>query len=60
MKQSIIPLTLLAMGIFARGHAAEPVHVLVWDERQDKQAVAYENFLGNEIAKRMGELDCRS
>jgi trehalose utilization protein len=34
---------------------AEPVNVLVWDERQDRQAEAYDNFLGNEIAKRLGE-----
>ena len=30
-----------------------PIHVLIWDERQPKQAVAYKNFLGNEIAKRL-------
>ena len=30
--------------------AATPVKVLVWDERQPKQAEAYDNFLGNEIA----------
>ena len=29
------------------------IHVLVWDERQPKQAVAYKDFLGNEIAKRI-------
>ena len=57
MVPSIITVTLLAMGLFAQAHAAEPVRVLVWDERQDKQAEAYENFLGNEIAKRIGELD---
>ena len=28
-------------------------HVLIWDERQPSQAVAYEDFLGNEIAKRL-------
>jgi trehalose utilization protein len=32
---------------------AEPVHVLVWDERQSRQAEAYENFLGNEIVARL-------
>lgn len=30
-------------------NAADPIHVLVWDERQPRQKVAYENFLGNEI-----------
>ncbi len=32
---------------------AEPIHVLVWDERQPRQAEAYDNFLGNEIAVRL-------
>ena len=30
--------------------AADPVNVLVWDERQPRQEEAYDNFLGNEIA----------
>ena len=30
--------------------AADPVRVLVWDERQPRQDQAYENFLGNAIA----------
>lgn len=33
--------------------SAEPIHVLVWDERQERQAEAYDNFLGNEIAKQL-------
>jgi trehalose utilization protein len=33
--------------------AAEPVHVLVWDERQPRQSEAYDNFLGNEIVARL-------
>ncbi len=37
--------------------AAEPIKVLVWDERQPRQAEAYDNFLGNEIAKRLGSLE---
>ena len=32
---------------------AEPVRVLVWDERQPRQAEAYESFLGNEIVARL-------
>lgn len=32
---------------------AEGVHVLIWDERQPRQAEAYEKFLGNEIASRL-------
>ena len=34
-------------------HAADPVAVLVWDERQPRQSEAYENFLGNEIARHL-------
>lgn len=33
--------------------AADPIRVLVWDERQPRQAEAYDNFLGNEIASRL-------
>ena len=33
--------------------AADPIHVLVWDERQPRQSQAYKNFLGNEIATRL-------
>ncbi len=32
---------------------AEPIHVLVWDERQPRQEEAYDNFLGNEIVARL-------
>ena len=43
---------------------ADPVHVLVWDERQPRQSEAYDNFLGNEIAQRLAakgsELELRS
>jgi trehalose utilization protein len=35
--------------------AADKVHVLIWDERQPRQSKAYDNFLGNEIAKRLGD-----
>ena len=34
----------------ANNVATEPIHVLVWDEQQPRQAKAYDNFLGNEIA----------
>ncbi|MDE0262688.1 MAG: hypothetical protein OXJ37_09850 [Bryobacterales bacterium] len=36
--------------------AADSVNVLVWDERQPRQAEAYDNFLGNEIAARLALL----
>ena len=35
------------------GWAADPVRVLVWDERQPRQGQAYENFLGNAIARHL-------
>ncbi|MEM6280516.1 MAG: ThuA domain-containing protein, partial [Verrucomicrobiota bacterium] len=53
-----LPSLVLLLGILgAEVRANEPVRVLVWDERQDKQAEAYDDYLGNEIAKRLGELD---
>lgn len=36
--------------------AADSIKVLVWDERQPRQAEAYDNFLGNEIAKRLAAM----
>jgi trehalose utilization protein len=33
---------------------ADAIKVLVWDERQPRQSEAYNNFLGNEIAARLG------
>ena len=36
---------------------SQPIHVLVWDERQPRQAEAYDNFLGNEIAERLRATD---
>lgn len=35
----------------ALADAAEPVRVVVWDERQPRQKTAYPDFLGNQIAK---------
>jgi len=32
-------------------YSAEPINVVVWDEQQPAQKEAYDNFLGNEIAK---------
>lgn len=53
MKTKLLILATVLTGVLC-AHA-EPVHVLVWDERQERQAEAYDNFLGNEIAKRLGE-----
>ena len=45
-------------------NAADPIHVLVWDERQPRQKQAYDNYLGNEIVARLKatttELEFRS
>lgn len=43
----------LLMLVAASAVQADPVHVLIWDERQPRQAEAYDNFLGNEIAARL-------
>ena len=52
MNRSILLWAVLILGV-VRIQADEAVHVLIWDERQDKQAQAYDNFLGNEIAERL-------
>ncbi len=36
--------------------AADSIKVLVWDERQPRQAEAYDKFLGNEIAERLSAM----
>ena len=51
MKKTLLFLALCLTGRV--GVAAEPIKVLIWDERQPRQAEAYENFLGNEIATRL-------
>lgn len=47
-------MTLMIM-LCGAASAADPIHVLVWDERQPRQAEAYDNFLGNEIASRLSK-----
>ncbi len=37
----------------ANGQPSRPIRVVVWDERQPQQKQAYDNFLGNEIAKHL-------
>ena len=46
-------LILFCLAIHSDLLAADPVHVLIWDERQPRQSQAYDNFLGNEIASRL-------
>ena len=48
-------LTVFLLSFATTSLLADKVHVLVWDERQPRQSQAYDNFLGNEIAKRLGE-----
>lgn len=47
----ILPLAVFVLLAGTVASAAEPIHVLVWDERQPRQEQAYDNFLGNEIVK---------
>ncbi|MEM7144408.1 MAG: trehalose utilization protein [Verrucomicrobiota bacterium] len=61
MKCALPILTLLVLFAVTLSAQDKPdakrgINVLVWDERQDKQAEAYDDFLGNEIAERLGAL----
>jgi trehalose utilization protein len=47
-------LLLAAAAIDAPCEEPAPTRVVVWDERQPEQKQAYDNFLGNEIAARLG------
>jgi trehalose utilization protein len=49
----ILVFVVACLASFRSISAAEPVHVLVWDERQPRQSEAYDNFLGNEIIARL-------
>lgn len=51
MKSLLTLIILFATSVSS--FAAKPINVLVWDERQSRQSEAYDNFLGNEIAKRL-------
>ena len=51
-----ISATFLILAICSPLIAADPIHVLVWDERQPRQSQAYDNFLGNEIASQLGDV----
>ncbi|MBM81339.1 MAG: trehalose utilization protein [Planctomycetaceae bacterium] len=53
MRSLLFPLSLLFLA--TQSLKADDIHVLIWDERQPRQAEAYDNFLGNEIAKRLGD-----
>ena len=51
LKAGIIVSVLLVIQIATPNYAEEDVrHIVVWDERQPKQKLMYENFLGNHIA----------
>ena len=52
MNRFLIPIFTLVLSLLACA-SAKPVRVLIWDERQPRQAEAYDNFLGNEIAARL-------
>lgn len=59
----ILLLTLIVLSTLQTAYA-DPIHVLVWDERQPRQSEAYDNFLGNEIVAQLKassqELEFRS
>jgi trehalose utilization protein len=59
MRSSLI-LMVAALAHTTTVLAAEPIHVLVWDERQPRQSDAYDNFLGNEIVAQLKAMsdDC--
>ena len=59
----LLPATILAGALGGFVSAADPVRVVIWDERQPAQKQAYENFLGNRIADHLrgrDGLDVRS
>jgi len=43
-------LAVFAASLIAKADDPKPIRVVVWDERQPKQKMAYDNFLGNAIA----------
>jgi len=47
----------LGLCVAAMASAADPIRVVVWDERQPEQKQAYENFLGNAIADGLSRRD---
>tara|TARA_R110002096_G_scaffold26903_11_gene82877 strand:- start:1474 stop:2394 length:921 start_codon:yes stop_codon:yes gene_type:complete len=53
LPMKALPLLLALLFISVTGADADPINVLIWDERQERQAEAYEDFLGNEIAKQL-------
>ena len=48
-----VALTLLLAIAAPHLASADPINVLVWDERQPRQAEAYDNFLGNELVAQL-------
>ncbi len=43
------------LAISSSSQAATPIRVVVWDEQQPRQAEAYDDFLGNDIAAYLGQ-----
>lgn len=43
----------LSVALATAAHAADPIHVVVWDERQAAQKEAYPNHLGNALAEHL-------
>jgi trehalose utilization protein len=54
---------IVVFSLFTLANAEDKARVVVWDEQQPKQKVAYEKFLGNAIAdhlKKSGDLEVKS
>lgn len=62
LKTCLIPVFALVsataglLAVVPRADAADPIRVVVWDERQPAQKSAYGDFLGNTIAARLAKL----
>ena len=50
-------IAVISIGYSSVSLGADPIRVVVWDEQQARQAEAYDNFLGNEIAAYLQNFD---
>ena len=52
-RENIRPFSGVPDWVWQKSQASEPIRVVVWDERQERQKEAYENYLGNAIAEHL-------
>ena len=57
MKGTSLPATILVLIALTDLANCEAVNIIVWAERQPRQAEAYDNFIGHEIAVRIEATD---